>query len=222
MTFNDIVDELRNQHHNHPSLEDQILILTIHQWVGTGPDGRHLTKRQLSDILEDIGIELTYNIDTVHKNLDNAGYLESFQRANDPDWWIIRQRDEEIVLGKLPSAVDDECARALSHIQSMDPPEEKEEPLLTDGWGEETELNEDGQTLREEIVEEVGADIEPEQLEEHLQTGEEDVRMEKLNEVVNTVRESDTFDKPDSYDEINFIPKANRYHLSEGVVERVG
>ncbi|OVE82950.1 hypothetical protein B2G88_18335 [Natronolimnobius baerhuensis] len=139
--------------------------------------------------------------------------MDGFRPEDNPDWYTIRQRDGEFVMGEedFPEAVDEEIRRALSHIDSL-----SARVAIADG-GEGPKLNDDGQTLREEVAEEIGVDAD--ELESYLHDGGANERRGKLDEVVEAVEGSETFEKPDSYDKIEWIPSAVRHHLTEGVIE---
>ena len=217
MSFKDVVDDLRNRHSNHGSLADQILVLTLHQWVGTLPDEPALKKRELEELLDELGIELECTTDIVHRNLTQGGYLDSFQDESEPEWWLIRERDGTMVLDIFEEAIDEESERAINHVQAMDWPDDGTQ-AVADG-GEPPILNEDNQSLREEVAERL--EIAPSNLESYLRSGEEDARREKLEAFVEAVEESDAFDKPKAYDKITWYPRGNQYHRSSDVLERL-
>lgn len=217
MTFRNLTDDICTVHSHHPSLEDQVAVLAIHYWVGSRPKGPYLKKSEMDDVLDELGIDLDTTLDTAASNLREAGYIDGFQPNDQPDWWIIRQRDGEFVMGDdHDPAVRKERERAINHIQSMDPsPDADDSPVVADG-GDSPVLNDDGDTLREVVADEFG--IDPGKLENHLRSGGHRAQRERLNTIVDVVEESDTFSKPDTYDKIEFIPTALRYHLTEKTI----
>lgn len=217
MSLRDIVDDLRNSHDNHPSLEDQIKVYAVHHWGRTSPDGDALTKSDIEDALEEMRLELDCNIGTVVGNLVGSDFLGRFRPTDGPEWFVIRQRDGEFVMGDdtFPPAVHEECERVLEHIRSMDPSTDDEGTEAVADGGEPL-LNDDGETLREEVAHEL--EIEPGDVEAYLQTGRPRERRSKLNNVVEAVEESATFEKPESYDKIVLRRTATRYHRSEQVI----
>ncbi|APX97399.1 hypothetical protein [Natronorubrum daqingense] len=170
----------------------------------------------MSNLLEELGIELDCNLDVAVGNLEEFGALGGFRPEDNPDWYTIRQRDGEFVMGEedFPKAVDEEIKRALCHINSM-----SARIAIADG-GEGVKLNDDGKTLREEVAEEV--DVDADELASYLQDGGANERRGKLDEVVEAVEDSDTFERPDSYDKIEWVPSATRHHLTKQVVARYG
>jgi hypothetical protein len=210
VSFRDLIDDYRSRHQSEDSLTDQIAVLTAHYWVGTQPDGPHLTQREVGEVLEKMGINLTCNLETSVGNTDDDPVIGSFVPDDGPDWYIIRQRDEEFVMGdEFAPAVQDECERAISHIDAMDGTASEDGTAVADGP---PPTNEDGETLREVIADEVDED--PDELEDYIRRGRARERRSKLNDVVDAVKESE-FDKPDSYDKIELRPTARRYHLSD-------
>lgn len=175
----------------------------------------------MDNLLNELGLELDCNLDVAVGNLEEFGALDGFRPEDNPDWYTIRQRDGAFVMGEedFPEAVDEEIERALSHIDSMSVPVLEEKAPLPDG-GEDPPLNEEGETLKEEVANEVGVEVD--ELASYLRDGGANERREKLEEVVEAVRDSETFEKPDSYDTIDWVPSAVRHHLTEDVVARYG
>ncbi|MFA1612020.1 hypothetical protein [Halobellus rubicundus] len=185
-------------------------VLAAHHWVKTRSEGPYLTQRDIGKAIDEMGIDLSCNLETSVGNTDEDPVIESFVPDDGPDWYIIRQRDDEFVMGDdFAPAVQDECERAISHIDAMDGTSSGDGTAVADGP---PPTNEDGETLREVIAEAV--DEEPKELEEYIRRGRARERRSKLNEVVDAVEESE-FDKPDSYDKIELRPNARRYHLSD-------
>ncbi|KYH23708.1 hypothetical protein HAPAU_41880 [Halalkalicoccus paucihalophilus] len=166
--------------------------------------------------LDEMGLDLNCNLDTAVDNLFGAGLLDRYE-PNGPDWYIIRERDGEFVMGekKFPAAVHGECGRALEYIRSMDPSDEDGKMAVADG-GDPYVTNEDSETLREELARKLG--FEPGELENYLRVGTPQNRREKLERLVKVIRDSETFEMPDSFDEIRLIPKGYRYHRAESVL----
>lgn len=217
MTFRDLVDDYRPRHQSEDSLEDQIAVLAAHYWVGTHPSEPHLRASDIEDVVAEMGVDLDCNLSTAVGNTDEDPVINSFRPEDGPEWYIIRQRDGEFVMGDddFPPAVTDECERVISHIQSMDRPAGGDDTAVADGGSPPT--NDDGQTLREVVAETI--DEPADELEEYLRRGRARERREKLEEVVEAVVESE-FDKPDSYDTIDLVPSARRYHFSEWAVNQ--
>ncbi|QKY20126.1 hypothetical protein B4589_006935 [Halolamina sp. CBA1230] len=216
MTLRNLIDDLRHRHDNHPSLEDQVKAVCAHYWVGTQPDDPNLSKSELEDTLEEMGLELDHNTSTVVSNLNDAEILDGETDPSNPDWWVIRERDGEFPMGDdMPPAVHEEINRAKSHVQSMD-------PRTADGGQpvsqteEPEKFNEDGETLREEVADHIGT--ESDELETYLDIGIPRSRREKLNEVVEAIEESDEFEMPDTFGKIELIPDPVRYHFTSATV----
>lgn len=185
-----------------------------HCWQGTvpGEEGPDLGKRDMDQTLDAMGLELDCNLDTAVSNLLNADLLGSYE-PDGPDWYLIRERDGEFVMGdNFPPAVHDECERAIEHIHSMDPSNDDGAPAVADG-GEPLKTNEKGETLQEEVADRLG--IEPGELEDWLNVGDPQARREKLEQLVEVIGDSETFTVPDTFDKIRLIPKGYRYHRSE-------
>lgn len=217
MTLRKLIDTLRAEHSHHPSLEGQIKVFAAHHWRETvpGEDGPDLGKRDMDQTLTVMGLELDCNLDTAVRNLRDAGLLDSYE-PDGPDWYLIRDRDGEFVMGdKFPPAVHEECERAIEYIRSMDPADEDGTPAVADG-GEPLKTNDDGETLREETARKL--DIDPGEVEDWLNVGDPQQRREKLEKLVEVIEDSETFEVPDSFDKIRLIPKGYRYHRSAAVL----
>ena len=218
MTFRDLVNDYRSRHDSADSLEDQIAVLAAHHWVGTTPDEPYLTGSEIGETLDQMGVELDCNRSTSVGNTDDDSVLSSFIPDDGPDWYVIRQRDGEFVMGDdtFPPAVQEECDRAIDYIQTMDPSAGGDTAVADGG---EPPTNDDGQTLREVVSDELDED--PGDLEDYLQRGRAQERRSKLNEVVEII-ESSEFDKPDTFDTIDLIPAARRYHFSSLAIHEYG
>ena len=218
MTIRKFIDDLREQHSHHPSLEAQIKVFAAHHWRATTPGeaGPDLGKRDMDQTLDAMGLELQSTLDTAVDNLLTAGLLDSYE-PDGPDWFQIRERDGEFVMGeKFPPAVQEECERAIEHIQSMDPSDDDGATAVADG-GHRVPRNPEGETLREEISDVL--DLEPSELETWLEVGDAQMRRGKLERLVEAIKESETFDLPTTFDEVRLIPKGYRYHRSEAVLD---
>jgi len=219
MSLRNLADDLRSRN-SEPSLDDQITVLSIHYWVGTHPDEPYLTKRDLSDLIDDLPVSVNHNLGTVVSNLEDKEVLNGFQPKDNPEWYVKRQRDDKFVMGdKFDPAVREERERIIEHIQSMDPSPDEKPTAVADG-GTSVKTNSDGETLREVVADEFGTP--PSELESHLRNGDYRDQRERINTVVDVVKSSDTFAKPDNYDEISLIPSANRYHLTSDVIRDYG
>lgn len=218
MRLRDLINDLREQHSHHPSLEDQIMVYVVHHWVGTVPGeaGQDLGKMEMEQALESLDLELNHRLNTAVSNLETAGILGKYE-PDGPDWWIIRQRDGEFVMGEevFPAAVHEECDRAIEHIRKMDPTDEGGTPAVADG-GQPAKTNDEDETLRQEVSRKL--EIESGELEDWLTAGDPRTRRQKLEDFVGVIRESDSFDLPETFDEISLIPKGYRYHRSEFAV----
>lgn len=214
VTFRDLINDYRDRHQNDGSLEDQVAVLSAHRWVGTQPIEPNLRQSDIKEIVDEMGIDLDCNLEASVRNTDADPAIDSFVPDDQPDWFIIRQRDDEFVMGDdFPPAVHDECERVISHIDAMDTGIAGDDAAVADGA---PPTNDDGETLREVVTNELG--IDPNELEDHLRGGDAGARQSKLEEVVEIVEESE-FDKPDSYDTIDFIPSARRYYFTEWALD---
>lgn len=181
-----------------------------------GEAGPDLGKRDMEMALNEMELELSCNLDTAVDNLFVAGLLDRYE-PDGPDWYIIRERDGEFVMGekKFPAAVHEECERALEYVRSTDLSDEDGKTAVADG-GDSRVTNEDGETLRKELAREIG--FKPGELEDYLRVGTPRNRREKLERLVKVIRDSSTFEMPDSFDEIRLVPKGYRYHRAESVL----
>lgn len=219
MSLRKLVNELRRTASNQPSAPDQVSVTCVHSWVGTRPTEPNLSKRETRELLERLGIDWDSTMDTVHQNLEDHGVLDSFIPDDGPDWFSIRERDGAIVNGpKLEPAVDEETRRMVRYIQSMDIAADGEESGAIADGGSEPVRNARGETVREYIARVV--EMPPEQIEEWLIEGHEFDRRERLNTVVDAIRNSPTFELPGRIDKIELVPRARRYYLSEATLRR--
>lgn len=221
MSLQTFADELRNRYSSESSIEDQITAIAIHYWVGTHPDGPYLKTRELEELLDELGLNLNTSLyNTVIPNLSEKGIIDGFQPDGQPNWWVIRQRDNEFVMGdKFDPAIREERERIISHIQSMDPAPDGEPGVAADG-GTSPKTNDEGETLREVVAE--GLDVPEDKLEDHLRNEGYQAQRSKINDVVDIVQESNAFEKPDRYDKIVLRPSANKYHLTKRVIDKYG
>jgi len=215
VSFRQLIDDYKTRHRTEDSLEDQVAVLAAHNWIGTNPDDPHLKKSDIEETLDEMGVNLDCNLGTSVGNTDEDQVISSFRPDDLPDWFIIRERDGAFVMGddEFPAAVHDECERVISHIEAMSDSTGGDDAAVADGGPPPT--NDDGQTLREVIAEEIEEDSNA--LEDYLRRGPAKERRSKLNDVVEVIKQSG-FEKPDSYDEISLVPKARRYHLSQGAI----
>ncbi|WP_259519040.1 hypothetical protein [Halanaeroarchaeum sp. HSR-CO] len=193
------------------------MVYMVHHWVGTVPGeaGPDLGKMEMDQALDSLDLELDHSLDTAVSNLEKAGLLGKYE-PDGPDWWLIRQRDGEFVMGEdFPPAVQDECQRAIKHIRGMDPSDEGGTPAVADG-GHSPKTNDEGETLRQEVSRKL--DVKSGELEGWLSAGDAKTRRQKLENLVGVISGSDYFEAPDSFDEISLIPKGYRYHRSEFAV----
>jgi len=182
-----------------------------------GEKGPDLGKRDTEQALEAMGLELDCTLDTAVDNLLDLGLLCAYE-PDGPEWYIIRERDGEFVMGekKFPAAVQEECSRAIEHIRSMDAPDDEDgAPAVADG-GDPIQTNDEGETLREEVASEL--EIEPGEMEDFLSVGTPQGRRQKLERLVEAIEDSETFAMPDSFDEIKLIHKGYRYHRSKSAL----
>ena len=217
MSLRELIDDLRERHSHHPSLQAQIKVYTAHHWLKTipGKNGPDLGKRDMDQALDALDLELNCTLNTAVRNLLNADLLGKYE-PDGPDWYLIRERDGEFVMGDdFPPAVYDECERAIDHIQSMDPSDEDGTTAVADG-GQPPKTNDDGETLREEIAGQVESD--PGEVEDWLRVGDAQIRREKLERLVEILEESNTFSVPETFDRIKLLPKGYRYHRSETAI----
>lgn len=176
-----------------------------------------LSKSETEEILDNVGLSLDHDRKTAFGNLEDFGALDGFTRDDQPDWWVIRQRDGEFVMGDdFPPAVRQERNRAIAHIRSLDPTDSSGSKAAADGGT--PPVDDNGRTLRDLVAEEMELE-DPFDLEPHLKGGRDYDQRQKLNDVVDIITNSDTFQMPDDFGKIELIPQAKKHHLTEQVRE---
>ncbi len=186
-----------------PSVADQIRTAEWFAQQGLTPTSEDTVRR--AEVGEALGNELDHTTGTVLGNLEAAGVVEELAPSG-PSTFILKERTGEFLLGEgvdLGAHVDEERERFLEDLHAREA--EREVAALPDGGADRT-------TLRGVASQALG--VSPQDLEDAMASGEEDERMNKLDNVVGAIKDSDGVEKGEGYDQIGFRRSALRYRLT--------
>jgi len=200
MTREHIESEIRTRKSKTHSVEDQTQIAHEMWNEGITPDHEGLRAAEMEDRLE---LDLEYNLDTSLGHLVDIELVARHFVSPNP-WHPVATwlgDDGEILFGEdLDEAIQDAVEALIT--QMPDVPETGDSPIAADGAGP---------TVRHVVAE--AFDYDPEGIHEYLRAHDEDA--ETLNTAVSAVEDSDHVESRDDYGEVDFIPRAYYYHLSE-------
>lgn len=168
--------------------------------IGPGHDGL-----RAAEVEEDLGLELKYKVDTSLHHLTDIDILDAYFKAN-TEWFpkpVWRGDDADFVFGDdLEEAVREAITAIRDHMSEI--PEPGESGVIADGAGF---------TVRRVVAEEF--DYDPNKIDDYLRQHDD---VDTLNKAVSAIKESDEVSCRDDYGEIDFIPRAYYYRLTERAV----
>lgn len=201
MTQANIRNYIETQKDNARSTDEQIAIAHAMWDNGVGPQHDGLKRAEIED---ELNLDLSHKPKTSLKHLVDIDVVEEFTRPG-PDTYVIADwRDEDaFILGEVTEAAETAIESLIDHMQDDDPVSGGTDPAVADG----------GVTVRSVLS--TRFDYEPQSVEEQLRIGDP---VDKLNEAVDAIQETEDLETRDDYGEVVFINKAYRYRLSTTAV----
>lgn len=215
--FGRLISQLRDQNEHTNSLDAQIEVLKAFYRHDIGP-GHEGLKR--NEILEELDVDLQYQLRTVLTHLVEVGILEQLEPAG-PDVFVISERMDEIVNGRVEDEAERNIEALVQHVddelqtvqleneaQELVGPDDAETApsvALSDGAG---------RSIRSILAAEF--DITPENVVEYLRSGDP---IDRLNTAVRAIESSEEVTKSEDYGRILFVSRAYRYRLSRPAVD---
>lgn len=161
-----------------------------------------------AEIEDRLGLDLTFNPRTSLGHLAEIDMVEEFFPPG-PEVLAIAEwmgDDGEVVLGEVDEAAEEGIEALIDDIRDSDSPEGGDAPAVADGGAA---------TLRHVVADTF--DLEPEAVEEHLKSTDDQVKA--LNKAVDSIEETEGFDLGDDYGRIAFINRAYRYRLTDKAID---
>lgn len=215
--FERLVNYVREREEGARSLDDQIAIVETLYRKGVGPDHDGLA---LSEIREQVDLDIEYQIKTLTENLVDVDVLEQVDPAG-PNVFAISERRDEIVSGRIEEEAERNIEALVEHIDDELQTVQLEEEAAE--WSNEGAVVTEpsvaladgaGRTLRSILAEEFG--VAPEHIIEYLRSGNP---VDRLNTAVEAIESSDEVTKSKEYGRILFVQPTHRYRLSKTAIE---
>lgn len=188
---------------NAQSTDEQVEIAHSMWDHGIGPQHDGLKRSQIEDRL---GLDLDFTTKTSLKHLVDISIVEEFTRPG-PGTYVIadwREGNDAFIMGEVSEVAGQGVEALIAHMREDDPIEGDDSPAIADGTGP---------TIRTKLAETF--EYEPHAVEEHLRTGDP---VDKLNDAVEAIQETDDLETRDDYGEIQFVNQAYRYRLTPKAV----
>lgn len=201
MTQADLERHIHIENRNTHSVNEQarIALALVREEITPNHDG--LRKDQIEELLDE---DLEYTVDTSLDHLVECDVVEVVEPSRDAPY-VISERLDEIILGRVDEVAEEEIESLIDHIHDADPVDDDGNIAVADGAGI---------TVRDTVAQEF--DLHPESLEEFLREGDQ---VDKLNQSIDAIEESEHVEKRESYDRITFRFPANRYRLTEFAIQ---
>lgn len=191
---------IRAEKRNARSTDEQVNIALAMADQGIGPAHEGIVRSQIED---ELGLDLHYNAGTSLGHLVEIELIEEFTPPG-PTTFVISQRLDEIILGRVEETAAEDIELLIDHMQDDDPADADDTVAVADG---------SGTTVRRVLSNRF--DIVPDAVEQYLRTGDQ---VEKLNASIDALEEHDDAEVGDDYDRIIFRNVAYRYRLTERAV----
>lgn len=203
MSKSDVREHIEAEKANARSTDELVTIAHAMWDHEIGPQHDGLKRAQIEDALS---LDLDYKPKTCLKHLVDIDIVEEFTRPG-PDTYVIADwRDEDaFIMGEVTEAAEGAIESLIDHMQDDDPAGGDPDTAVADG----------GVTIRATLA--TRFDYEPRAVEENLRAGDP---VDKLNEAVSTIEETDGLETRDDYGEVVFINKTYRYRLTTAAVKR--
>jgi hypothetical protein len=195
-----LVERLREQHSEHPSLTDQIKVLEALSDRNVGPDDDGIAQTEGEELIED---DLDYRTGMLLDTLSETELVERFKPSG-PSTFVINEASDEIVNGRVRKAAEENLSALVDHLDSeiyATPASTESGIAVADGAGE---------TVRHVLADEF--DVPQSKVAETLHTGDP---VEKVNDAVKAIKESESVESRDEYGQLLFVDTAYRYRLTK-------
>lgn len=189
------------------SVDDQVKLVMALFDADIGPEHKGLKRSELESQLN---IELKFTPGTILNHLSDIGLVQRVSPPG-PDFYVISERTDEIVNGRIDEEVNRNLEGLIAHIDEE--PHFAKKSQLSEG-GAIAVTDGAGRTLRSILAEEFG--IMPEKIESYLRKGDS---LDKLNSAIEAIEQSESITKRDEYDKIIFRRQAYRYRLTQRAIE---
>lgn len=192
---------IREENGDQPSVDDQMTVARTLYEEGITTEETALKEDEIAELLEERDVHLEYKLRTCLDNLRDIPVIVGHFPPGSK-YVPISERRDEIIFDEVEETVRVDRESLIEHIHDDDPDDEDELPLTADGRGA---------TVREVVADD--ADIDPEDVEHYLRSGNRDTQRERLNDAIDAIVDSDEVTKRDDYGKVVFRHKAYRYHL---------
>lgn len=202
-----VENKIRQSNSHLRSVDDQIKLVRGLYDAGIGPEHEGLKRSELEAKL-DLNLEFTPG--TTLSHLTELSLVQEVSPSG-PDTYVISERTDEIVNGRIEEEIEQNLEGLIAHIDEelhfakKSQFHEEGSIAVTDGAG---------RTLRSILAEEF--DIRPEKVESYLRQGDS---LDKLNSAIEAIERSESATKGDEYGQILFVNAPYRYRLTEKAVE---
>lgn len=178
------------------SIESQITVIHWLRANGSGPLSSGLRQKEIEEELED---SLSHSVATSLSHLEGIDLVDS-QRQRDVAYAIADWHPDTVVNGQVDDVASAGIEALIDELEPLNP-QSGETEVATDG---------SGISLREVVAD--AFDLHPQAVESHLRKGDS---VDRLNDAVEAIEDSDDHEVGDDYGEIKFRHEAYRYRLSE-------
>lgn len=207
MADEDLEQVIRERAGGKDSVGDQVRIAKFLYENDYTPTSDGIKRKELVNALESAGVDTEYTVGTSLSHLRDIGLVKRWIRG--PQILIIHD-DRGVVNGEdLEEIIDEEVESLISAVQDDDPQSSE---------GDSTAVADGGERPLLRTVVANGLSVNGPQVEETLRTGDVPERMEKLQDAIQGIEESE-LDRADEFNEVFFIHNPYRYALSVEAVD---
>lgn len=199
--------EIRNKKGKTRSVDDQVKLVMALFDADIGPEHEGLKRTEIESRLD---FEREFTLGTILSHLSDIDLVQRVSPPG-PDFYVISERTDEIVNGRIDKEVKRNLEGLIAHVDE-EPHFAKKSQLSEEGAIAVTDGA--GRTLRSILAEEFG--IMPENVESYLRKGDS---LDKLNSAIKAIEQSESITKREEYDKIIFRRQAYRYRLTEKTIE---
>lgn len=202
-----VESRIREENEELRSTDDQVKLVKALFDADIGPEHKGLKRTELESQLD---IELEFTPGTILSHLTDIGLVQRVSPPG-PDFYVISERTDEIINGRVDEEVEQNLEGLITHIDEelhfakRSQFYEGGSIAVTDGAG---------RTLRSILAEEF--DIAPENAESYLRKGDS---LKKLNSAIKAIEQSESITKREEYGQILFVNAPYRYRLTEKAIE---
>lgn len=198
-----LVEQLRARNEGQDSLADQIAVAETVRELDAGPKADGVTR---SELHEQVGHELAFDLSTVLENLTETELVERVE-ASGPPTFVVEERSSEVVNGAVREAAEQNLSALRDHLDSeiyTTPSDPDAAITVADGAG---------RTVRHVLAE--AFDVPPADVSSELHRGDP---VETVNSAVRAIKADESVESREGYGQIVFRTAAHRYRLTEAAV----